>query len=197
MPFKANRLPEKRVRKVVQERIKCANCCGKYTANWSAVVRVLKPKSDTKRRDEKSILKNCLHHDALPSVATNSSNVTNPQGNFQRSSLIVIEISLICRLFKKYLSFQKYLSNSYWLDWTWWAEWQLGQIYSREKRVQFTTDDATPCSCCCLSALTVDSVWGRKGIGRIGRFDDFIRSSQNCIHGSNCSTFVISIFPDF
>lgn len=186
MPFKANRLPEKRVRKVVQERIKCANCCGKYTANWSAVVRVLKPKSDTKRRDENRFKR----------IVCSTMPCHRSQQILQMYP-IYSEISLICRLFKKYLSFQKYLSNSYWLDWTWWAEWQLGQIYSREKRVQFSTDDATPCSCCCLSALTVDSVWGRKGIGRIGRFDDFIRSSQNCIHGSYCSTFVISIFPDF
>lgn len=66
MPFKANKLPGKRVRKVVQERIKCANCCGKYTANWSVVVRLLKPKSDTKRRDDKTILKNCLHYLTMP-----------------------------------------------------------------------------------------------------------------------------------
>lgn len=65
------------------------------------------------------------------------------------------------------------------------------------KRVQFTTDDATHTYCCCLAALAADSAWGRKGFGQIGRFDDFNRSSWNGIHESYCSTFVISIFPDF
>lgn len=126
MPFKANKLPGKWVRKAVQGRIKCVNCCGNYTANWCGCARAKGEERHKKERWKNDLI--FFNYITIFEMLTRSA------------------VAIDCNKFFRWTQFSVNLSKIIVIQM--WLFTLINWITLLE-REQFATDDATY-TCCCF-----------------------------------------------